>query len=215
LIDDEFVVVWRGQHATFPRPDLLALAGDHGARNALAAIAACVAYGVPVDAIATGLTSFQGVENRLEVVRSLDGVTWVNDTSATAPAAAVAGLRVLAPRAKSLHIIAGGADKKTNLEPFADELAAHHAKVYLLDGTATVDLAALLEVREVNVSGPFPSMQDAVTAIETVVETGDVVALCPGCASFGMFRNEFDRGAQFRQAVAGLNSRSALQEVQS
>ena len=215
LVGDELVVNWDGHAGRFPRPDLLSLAGDHGARNALAAIAACVAYGVPADAIRAGLKSFRGVENRLEVVRVLDDVTWVNDTSATAPAAAVAGIRVLAPRAKTLHIIAGGADKKTDLDPLADELATHHATVYLLDGTATADLASLLEVREVKYSGPFGSMQEAISAIDAAVEPGDVVALCPGCASFGMFRNEFDRGSRFRAAVADLTPRSALQEVQS
>ncbi|HYJ12350.1 MAG TPA: cyanophycin synthetase, partial [Thermomicrobiales bacterium] len=150
-----------------------------------------------------------------EVVRVLDEVTWVNDTSATAPAAAVAGIRVLAPRAKTLHIIAGGADKKTDLDPLAVELATHHATVYLLDGTATADLASLLEVREVKYFGPFGSMQETISAIDAAVEPGDVVALCPGCASFGMFRNEFDRGSRFRAAVADLTPRSALQEVQS
>jgi UDP-N-acetylmuramoylalanine--D-glutamate ligase len=78
LVNDDSWSHGRDHHLRYARPDLLALAGEHGARNALAAIAACVAYGVPADAIETGLTSFQGVENRLEVVRTLNGVTWVN-----------------------------------------------------------------------------------------------------------------------------------------
>lgn len=202
LAGEEFVLVDGAARVSFPRPDVLALAGSHGARNALAAIAACHAYGVPVDAIAAGLRQFPGVENRLEVVAVIDGVTWVNDTSATAPDAAVAGVRVLAPRAETLHLIAGGADKRTDLAPFANELRSRKVMLYLLEGTATPALAALLRERRVTISGTFDSMASAVMAAAANAEPGDLVALCPGCASFGMFRNEFDRGEQFRRAVA-------------
>lgn len=215
LVEGKLRFLWRGQSMTFDRPDLLALAGDHGARNALAAIAACAVYGVPESAIRAGLAGFRGVENRLERVADIDGVTWVNDTSATAPVAAVAGLRVLSPRARILHIIAGGADKNTDLAPLADELAATSAQVYLLEGTATPALASLLQERGVVTAGTFGSMAEAVQAAAGFAERGDIVALCPGCASFGMFRNEFDRGAQFRAAVTSLTFDSATQKAAS
>jgi UDP-N-acetylmuramoylalanine--D-glutamate ligase len=171
----------------------------------MAAIAASHAYGVPEGAIKRGLAAFRGVENRLEVVATIQGVTWVNDTSATAPNAAIAGVRVLAPRARQLHLIAGGADKRTDLAPFADELAAREVLVYLLEGTATPALTSLLSGRGVAISGTFDSMASAVAAASANAQADDVVALCPACASFGMFRNEFDRGAQFRAAVLRLD----------
>ena len=189
----------------FPRPDILALNGDHGARNALAAISASHAYGVPEWAIANGLRSFKGVENRLEVVAVVGGVTYVNDTSATAPEAAVAGVRVLAPRAQTLRLIAGGADKQTDLTPFADELRSRSVVVYLLEGSATLALSLLLVERGVAISGTFDSMASAVAAASNDAGDGDLVALCPACASFGMFRNEFDRGEQFRRAVSTVH----------
>jgi len=207
LVEDRFVLRDREVHLAFERPDLLALDGDHGARNALAAIAATHAYGVPEDAIRAGLASFRGVENRLEVVAVHDGVTYVNDTSATAPAAAIAGVRVLAPRAGTLHLIAGGADKRTDLTPFADELASRAVQVYLLEGMATIGLAGLLAERGVVISGTFGDMASAVEAASQAAADGDIVALCPACASFGMFRNEFDRGRQFRQAVQAAVTR--------
>jgi UDP-N-acetylmuramoylalanine--D-glutamate ligase len=189
----------------FPRPDILALDGDHGARNALAAISASHAYGVPEWAIANGLRSFKGVENRLEIVAEVGGVTYVNDTSATAPEAAVAGVRVLVPRAQTLRLIAGGADKQTDLTPFADELRSRSVVVYLLEGSATPALSVLLAERGVAISGTFEAMASAVTAASNDAVDGDLVALCPACASFGMFRNEFDRGEQFRRAVSILH----------
>ncbi|MDQ3443564.1 MAG: UDP-N-acetylmuramoyl-L-alanine--D-glutamate ligase [Chloroflexota bacterium] len=204
---DTLMLVDGETRLVFTRPDILALAGDHGARNALAAIAASRAYGVPEWAIANGLRSFKGVENRLEVVAEVGGVTYVNDTSATAPEAAVAGVRVLAPPAGTLRLLAGGANKQTDLAPFAEELRSRDVVVYLLQGSATPALATLLAGRRVEVSGTFDSMASAVGAASGDARTGDVVALCPACASFGLFRNEFDRGEQFRNAVATLQAR--------
>ncbi len=189
---------------SFPRPDILALSGGHGARNALAAVAACHAFGVPGAAIEEGLRRFNGVPNRLEVVARVHGVVYVNDTSATAPEAAVAGVRVLAPRAATLRLIAGGADKRTDLAPFADELRSRDVAVYLLEGTATPALTDLLEERDVPIAGHFDSMAAAVASASADARSGDLVVLCPACASFGMFRNEFDRGEQFRLAVKAL-----------
>jgi UDP-N-acetylmuramoylalanine--D-glutamate ligase len=209
LEGDRLVVDDGSARIEFDRPGILALAGDHGARNALAAIAACHAYAVPAAAIAEGLREYRGVENRLEEVATVGGVTWVNDTSATAPVAAVAGISVLAPRARRLHVIAGGADKKTDLAPFAGALRAANARVHLLAGTATPGLARLLARHDVSVSGTFDSMAAAIDAAALEAEAGDIVALCPACASFGMFRNEFDRGDQFRRAVLELGRQMA------
>lgn len=202
---DRFVVRDDGVELSFDKSDVLALSGDHGALNALAAIGGAHVYGVPAWAIQRGLASFTGVANRLEEVATVDGVLYVNDTSATAPAAAVAGTRVLAPRAHELHLIAGGADKRTDLTPFADALSESRSRVYLLDGTATPTLAGLLAQRDVSVEGTFGSMEEAVNVAARMATAGDIVALSPGCASFGMFRNEFDRGEQFRAAVRRID----------
>jgi len=206
----DLVLRLRNMERLWRRPDALPLQGDHGALNALSAIAAAKVYGAPDDAIASGLRQFKGVENRLEQVAVIKGVTFVNDTSATAPAAAIAGVRVLGPLARMLHLIAGGADKRTDLAPLADEIAAAKACVYLLDGTATDRLQKLLEERSVNVAGRFVNMAGALEAAAGSAKTGDFVALCPGCASFGMFRNEFDRGNQFRLAVRQILSSGTL-----
>ena len=188
-----------------PRPAQLQLSGDHGAANALAALAATRAYGAPIDAARRGLEAFAGVPNRMEEVATVDGVLFVNDTAASAPVAAIAGLRVLSERANRVHLIAGGADKKTDLTPFADEIARLQPRVLLLDGTATPRLRELLEERGIAYEGPFTSMAAAVRTASEGTTAGDVVTLTPACASFGMFRNEFVRGEQFRAAVRALH----------
>lgn len=189
---------------SLPLPTQLSLRGEHGVRNALAAVLACRAYGAPVEANASGLAGFRGVHNRLEEVGEVGGVKYVNDSSATAPAAAVHALDVLTMDANTVHIIAGGYDKQTDLTPFAEAIARMAVRPYLLDGTATPALQAMLEERAVPYNGPYPSMQSAFADAQSAVRAGDVLALVPGCASFGMFRNEFDRGDQFRAEVAKL-----------
>lgn len=201
LSGDGLVVRDGSIEVMFQRSSVLVLSGDHGARNALAAVGAAHVYGVPAWAIERGLDTFMGVANRLEDVATVDGVRYVNDTSATAPAAAVAGIRVLAPLASRLHVIAGGADKRTDFAPFAEAIREAGACVYLLDGTATPALAAVLAGSDAEVAGRFGTMDDAVAQAAGASAAGDVVALCPGCASFGMFSNEFDRGERFRTAV--------------
>ncbi|MGC4106377.1 MAG: UDP-N-acetylmuramoyl-L-alanine--D-glutamate ligase [Thermomicrobiales bacterium] len=196
-------IVWRdgGQEDRWPRPAHLALQGDHGARNVLAAVAAARSYGAPYDAVARGLASFAGVENRMEEIATIDGVLFVNDTSATAPAATLAALDVLVPRAKMLHLIAGGHDKGADLHELATAIAASGARVLLLDGSATPELRRLIQEAGGTIDGVFTSMPDVVRAAVSEAKEGDIVALSPGCASFGMFRNEFDRGGQFTAAV--------------
>jgi UDP-N-acetylmuramoylalanine--D-glutamate ligase len=201
---DRGELVWRfrGDERRWLRPRQLSLSGVHGALNALAAIAATSAYGAPPEAIALGLESFGGVANRLEEVTSIDGVLFVNDTSATAPAATIAALNVLTPRARHLHLIAGGSDKRSDLETLGVAIAASRARVLVLEGSATPMLVRHIELAGGSVEGSYASMDEAVRAAVAGARDGDIVVLSPGCASFGMFRNEFDRGEQFKQAVA-------------
>jgi UDP-N-acetylmuramoylalanine--D-glutamate ligase len=210
---NELVLRMDGTELRIPRPTQLQLSGDNGTSNALAAFAAAWAYGAPIEAIRHGIETFSGVPNRMEEVRTVNGVLFINDTSATAPAAAVGGLRLLSERARELRLIAGGSDKRTDLAPFADEIAARRPHVFLLDGTATPNLMALLEERGVQYEGPFPGMAEVFAAATDGVESGDIVTLTPGCASFGLFRNEFDRGDQFRAQVAAFAAQVSEVEV--
>ncbi len=175
--------------------------------NVAAAVAGAVTRGVPTRAIAEGIASFRGIANRAEFVGTVNGVDYINDTAATAPAAAAAALAAL--QGRRIHALAGGSDKKSDLTPLADALAAGAETVSLLDGTATPLLAALLRERGVSIIGTHDSMRSAVDAARAVALEGDVVLLSPGCASFGLFRDEFDRGEQFRQAVRAMASSGA------
>jgi UDP-N-acetylmuramoylalanine--D-glutamate ligase len=139
-------------------------------------------------------------------------VTFINDTTATAPVAAAAALSALANTSGAIHLLAGGADKKLDPTPLAEAAAREGVWVYLFDGTATPALEAVLRERGTEPRGPFASMDDAVAAAWRKARPGDVILLSPGCASFGLFRDEFERGDRFRQSVAAL---VAAQEMAS
>lgn len=198
---------WQGEEQWWPMPASPALAGQHGARNALAALAAAMLAGVSAPAVGRGLEEFRGVKDRMERVAVIGDVTYINDTTATAPVAVVAALGALASQPGHVHLLAGGADKRLDPAPLAEAAARHGATVYLFEGSATGTLERCLREQGVLLRGPFASMEEAVAAATDAAAAGDVVLLSPGCASFGMFRDEFDRGEQFRTSVSRLRER--------
>jgi UDP-N-acetylmuramoylalanine--D-glutamate ligase len=193
---------WRGEEWHWPLPSSPALAGGHGARNALAALAAAALAEANEGEIARGLAAFAGVADRMELVAEIGGVRFINDTTATAPVAVVAALEALSSGTRRVHLLAGGADKCLDPTPLADAVARGGARVYLFDGKATPALKHALNTRGVAACGPFGDMAEIVGAAWNEAQPGDAILLSPGCASFGLFRDEFDRGAQFREVVA-------------
>jgi UDP-N-acetylmuramoylalanine--D-glutamate ligase len=179
-----------------------ALAGEHQVSNVAAAAAAALLMGAPPASIEAGIVAFEGVPNRGELVAEIDGVLYVNDTAATAPAAAIAAMERFA--GQRIHLLTGGANKSLDLEPLAEAIRRHAASIVLIDGSATPVLQQLLAGIEQPVSGPFRAMEPAVEAARASAQRGDVVLLSPGVASFGIFTDEFDRGEQFRGAVEQL-----------
>ena len=200
VADGRFVAEWEGRRLDLGPVDALAVPGAHNRRDALAAAGAALAVGVSADEVQRGVAAFRGVPHRLEHVATVDGVGYVNDSAATTPDAAVAALDAFAGR-RTVAIV-GGSDKGLDLAPLAAALHDHAAAVVLLDGTATPTLAAALG-STLPVRGPVDSMDAAVAAAAELAVPGGVVLLSPGCASFGLFVDEFDRGDQFRVAVRG------------
>jgi len=173
--------------------------GPHNRENAAAATAAARAAGIEDAAIAEALRTFEGVPHRIESVRELGGVRYVNDSKATNVAAT---LRALASFADvRLHVILGGRGKR---EPYAPLAAAFRAgdRAYLI-GEAAPEIAAALEAARV----PYEDAGDLETALARAAATaapGDVVLLSPACASFDQFTDFEDRGDAFRRLVEEL-----------
>jgi len=202
LADRGLVVRDERGAVTIAIPPQIRSGGDHLLANVAAAAAAVRKRGAPAESIERGLSAFRGVKDRNERIGEVNGVEYVNDTAATTPVATVAALRAYA--GQGVHLIAGGSDKRVELAPLADAAADLAAAIYLLDGTATPRLMELLDRRGGVFAGPFDSMRAAVSAAASAAQPGEVVLLSPGCASFGLFRDEFHRGEEFRQAVRAL-----------
>ena len=183
-----------------PLPAEPLIPGRHNRENAAAATAAARAAGVPDDAIARALATFPGVPHRLELVRELDGVRWVNDSKATNTAAARRGIAAYdAP----LRLILGGSLKGEDFGSFARELPENIRSVYLI-GAASDELATALD----HARRTYVRAGDLATAVGRAAvdaEPGDVVLLSPACASYDQFRDFEQRGEEFRRLVQNLS----------
>ncbi len=177
--------------------------GAHNEWNALLAAGAAFLRGARPQAIRKALRVFKGVPHRLERVRALRGVSYWNDTAATTPEASIAAMKTIFGRKKGI-LIAGGADKDLVFEAWAKEVKRAAKDVVLFEGTATPKMKRALEQAGVRVGETCGSMREAVSHAARAAKRGEAVLLSPGCASFGLFVNEFDRGDQFRSAVLKL-----------
>ena len=203
VFDDHLTSSVPGHEGTVRIPENSALRGHHQRMNAAAATAAALSLGASIRNVEAGLASFPGVANRMELVAEIDGVLFVNDTAATAPAAAIAGMLAFADR--PIHLITGGADKQLDMREMATEMASRAQSITILDGTASPILRELLVRAERDLPESFAmSMREGFDSARRNTRAGDVVLLSPGCASFGLFRDEFDRGGQFRECVNAL-----------
>ncbi len=204
---DNLVWSWEGKRVQVLKVQDLKVPGTHNVENALTAIATASVWGAAPEQIAGGLASFQGAEHRQQIVREVRGVKYVNDSTATAPAAAIAALQAFAATAKGILLIAGGADKELDFNEMARTIVDKVDHVLLLEGSATDKLRSAIQAAggSALIAGRFDNLREAVGRASELARPGDVVLLSPGCASFGMFANEFERGEQFASIVSTLS----------
>ena len=180
------------------------LRGLHNVENLLAAIAA-VWGRVPVEAMRQVGSTFTGVEHRIEPVRSLDGVTYYNDSIASSPTRTIAGLRSFNQK---IILIAGGYDKKIPYEPLAPEILAHVKTLVLMGATGPRIEAAVRGCAGFDESAltilHADSMQHAVELARGAAQPGDVVSLSPASASFDLYPNFEVRGRDYKNIVNNL-----------
>lgn len=181
---------------------VLQLIGEHNISNAVAAIDAVWQYVQDPTQIEAGLADFKGLPHRLAFVREVGGVRYYDDSIATTPSSAIAGLRALdGPKV----IILGGSSKGSDFSELARELKKHDVQAILI-GDEAERIAAVL--REANFDSfeilPNANGQRIVDRAHALARPGSVVLLSPAAASFGLFKNYVDRGDQFIAAVNAL-----------
>ncbi len=176
----------------------LPVPGLHNVCNALAALAVGDALGLHLDRMVDGLRGFRGLPHRLELVRTLEGVRWYDDSKATNPHAAAAGLSALTV---PLVVITGGYEKGLDLAPIVEALLPRATYVVAMGATGTRTLEAL---RGRVASSTAETMEEAVRVAAGLARRGDAVVLSPAASSFDRFRSYHHRGEVFQTAVRGL-----------
>lgn len=208
----------------------LSVPGEHMKTNVLNAAMVMYLMGIPAKKIIEVCKSWGGVEHRLQYFHTWEHnkttYKFYNDTCATVPEAAAAAIRAFD---KPVIFITGGTDKGLELTPLAEELCAKKGipqKIYLLAGTATQKLTPELDKNGIVYNGPFENLIELLNTVkkdlennanadlENKTENADakskeeafekVVVFSPGATSFGMFKNEFDRGKQFMENVKSI-----------
>ena len=181
------------------------LRGDHNVLNVLAAFAIGHAAGFPLDAMLEAVEDFRGVPHRLELVRELRGVRWYNDSIATAPERSMAAIRSFD---EPIVLMLGGRDKDLPWEDLMG-LASQRVDHVVLFGEAaekiqkTANSLGLGEKRfTVACAG---GLQEAIHKADEVAESGDVVLLSPGGASYDEFKDFAERGERFKSWVQELS----------
>ena len=179
------------------------LPGIHNVENYMAAIAALEGL-VDDETIRTFAREFGGVEHRIELVRTLDGVRYYNDSIASSPTRTIAGLRSFSEK---VILIAGGYDKNIPFDELGPEVV-ERVKVLVLCGATADKIRAAVEAAPAYADGTpeiltAQSLQEAAELARSRALEGDVVTLSPACASFDQFPNFMARGKAFKAIVNG------------
>ena len=176
------------------------LVGEHNKENIAAAVEVAKLVGVKEKTIAAAVSSFLGLEHRIEPVGNIKGVLYYNDSFATTPESAIIALNSFH---QPIILLAGGAEKNSNFKELAKTIKKKVKFLVLFKGDSTPRIKAEVEkagfsknkIKVVN------SIKEAVVVARKNAKDGDVILMSPACASFGMFRNYKERGKLFKQEV--------------
>lgn len=196
---DELVLRINRKEEVLMKASELALRGKHNLYNSLAATVAARVMEVDSNVLRESLMSFQGVPHRLEFIREIDGVRFVNDSKATNVNAVWYALESFD---RPIVLIAGGRDKGNDYSPLVPLV---RQKVH---GVVAIGESADKVIQDLGPAAPHAvkaqSMEEAIALARGIARRGDVVLLSPACASFDMFENYEHRGDTFRRLLEAL-----------
>ncbi len=193
-------VEWYDSH-TIPEDWKLRLLGRHNRLNAGAVLRMAERMALDDLKVKEAICSFPGVEHRLEYVRTIERVDFYNDTTATNPSAAIEGIKTIQGLGKRIVLLAGGNDKGMDFTGFVDLINNAHIRTVLLQGSANEKLRG---IQNDLVVGSYTDYEEAIRVAFSESDGEGIVLLSPGATSFNMFKDEFDRGKQFKEIVHNL-----------
>lgn len=183
--------------------DEMHIKGSHNVENALAAIAMAVAFGINNEQIREVLIHFKGVEHRTEYVTTKNGVDFFNDSKATNPDAAIAGLVGLSSLKKPIRLIGGGMDKKISFKDWIKLFPQYVEKIYIIGETKNLIVEGCKE-ENFTAYETYDTLEEAISAAYKESKTGECILLSPACASWDMFESYEVRGERFKTFVNNL-----------
>jgi UDP-N-acetylmuramoylalanine--D-glutamate ligase len=198
LSENQLTIHTTNGNLTFPL-DELPIQGKHNAINSMAALLVCRILHINEEAIKAGLKTFTNAPHRLEKAGEINGVTFINDSKATNVDSVFYALESMK---KPVVLIAGGIDKGNDYTQI-EALVKQKVKALICLGKDNSKLVSFFG-NKVPVIKETSYIRDAVHLGLQLAEKGDVVLLSPACASFDLFKNYEDRGAQFKQFVKEL-----------
>ena len=199
--EGEGVYLCHGQEKIISQNEML-IKGEHNIANALAAMALVSSINVSKSAIIETLKTFNGLEHRCQLVKTLNEVSWYNDSKATNVGACIASIKGLCDTGEII-LIAGGDSKGADLSSLKPVVEQHVKKVLLLG----VDAEKINDVIAPVVDCEFVSdINDAVKIACEIAQSGDLILLAPACASLDMYKNYQERGDVFVNAVNALEA---------
>jgi UDP-N-acetylmuramoylalanine--D-glutamate ligase len=174
------------------------LRGEHNYANAMAVIIAAKIFGFDNEKIIAGLKTFHGVEHRLEFVREIDGVKYINDSKATNVDSVWYALRSFE---EPIYLIMGGQDKGNDYNQIKDLVLNKVKKIYAIGSSAEKVFNFFHHDVKVEIKH---TLEEVVNAVSSEARENDIVLLSPACASFDMFNDYEHRGKVFKEAVNKL-----------
>ncbi len=194
---------WRsGRRQVITSMTGLKLIGEHNWQNVLPAVATALVSNVPVKTIAKKLRSFKPLNHRIELVRRIGDVSFINDSLGTTPEAAAAAILAFPDRPKA--IIVGGVYKGGDISALAKTAATGNVRMAVLIGSSAKRFQAAFKRYAPQVPTKLAKTLPQAVRAAAAVRTHGLVMLTPACASFDMFKDAYDRGEQFRKIVNSL-----------
>ena len=199
-------IIWRlnGEERKVCDVEEVLIPGPHNLENALGAVCCAAAMQVPLPVIRHSLKTFRGVEHRIETVRVLDYITYINDSKGTNVDSTIKAVQTMT---RPTVILLGGYDKHTSFDPLSREICASpYIRRAVVLGDTAPQIQRSLEKNGFHAIDQAESLSEAVYIARTRAEKGWNVLLSPACASFDMFSDYEQRGRVFKQIVNELVS---------
>ncbi len=202
VADGWMMVRWDGRESRVCETAEIRIPGPHNLENALAACCVAVAMGVPTAVVRHSLRTFPGVEHRIEFVRELDGVRYINDSKGTNVDSTIKAVQTMT---RPTAIILGGYDKHCDFTPLAKEmLASPMIRQAVLIGVTADQIARTLAENGFEGVSRAGTLKEAIDRCRALASSGWNVLLSPACASFDMFSDYEARGRIFKELVNDL-----------